>query len=157
MNKFERKAYFRPFMQVESFSPQEYIAVCTWRATLHCGVYGNSDYLQGRQYIYGGLAHGEACQNTVVTVRKDKDGNVTITGQEVPKGSPVTYVTEPTIRWGEMGVGAPSAPQSSEEGAIYSWAQWNSKDIVHDTGDYLHVGYVASWEEYPEGSNSNVS
>ena len=104
-----------------------------------------------------GAEHGTACQNTVVTVREDKNGNITITGQEVPKGSPVTYAQAPEIVWGRQGVGTSLSPQSgSNRGSLYSWARWNSND-VNGTGDYIHLGYVASWEEFPEGSNSNVS
>ena len=156
MKNPEKKVYSRPLMLAESFKPQEYIAVCTWRATLHCGVYGNSSYLKGNQYFYKGMAHGEACQNTVVTVRKDKNNTITVTGQEVPKGSLVTYATEPKFTWGVQGVSAPGSPTSNEQGTIYSLAEWNSRD-KNGTGDYQHIGYVASWEEYPEGSNSNVS
>ena len=157
MNLSDKKVYSRPLMQTQVFNPQQYFAVCTWRATLHCGIYGNSTYhTGGGHYYYNGMEHGTACQNTVVTVRQNKDGSMTVTGQEVPKGSLVTYKTEPTIEWGTRGVGAPGRPQSNQRGAIYSWAQWNSND-VNGTGDYLHLGYVASWEEFPEGSNSNVS
>ncbi|MBR1596611.1 MAG: hypothetical protein IJ665_08000 [Phocaeicola sp.] len=144
-----------PVTNYQEFTAQQYISSCVWRATLHCGIYGNSSYRQGNQYVYLGMPHGEACQNTVVTVSEDKNGKITVTGQEVPKGSVVTYATEPELRWGERGVGAPSAPSSSERGALYSYATWNSNDI-NGTGNYIHLGYVASWEEYPDGT-SNVS
>lgn len=87
----------------ERFEPQAYVASCSWRATLHCGVYGNRAYLRNNQYIYEGMPHGTACQNTVVTVRQDKDGKLTVTGQEVPKGSVVIYQNAPEFRWGTQG------------------------------------------------------
>ena len=162
MNLSDKKVYSRPLMLTQVFEPQQYCAICTWRATLHCGIYGNRDYRSwagGAWHYYdeNGAEHGTACQNTVVTVREDKNGNITITGQEVPKGSPVTYAQAPEIVWGRQGVGTSLSPQSgSNRGSLYSWARWNSND-VNGTGDYIHLGYVASWEEFPEGSNSNVS
>ena len=144
-----------PVTSYQEFAPQEYVANCVWRATLHCGIYGNSNYYHNGEYVYKGKPHGTACQNTVVTVTEDKNGRITVTGQEVPKGSLVTYATEPELRWGERGVGAPSTPSSSNRGALFSYALWNSSDI-NGTGDYVHLGYVASWQEYPEGT-SNVS
>lgn len=159
MKEKDKKQYYRPLMVMEHFNPQEYVAVCTWRATLHCGIYGNSNYRTGSwgnyHYYYEGMEHGTACQNTVVTVRQSSDGTITITGQEVPKGSLLTYLVEPTIEWGRQGVSAPQAPSSSDRGALYSWARWNSND-VNGTGDYIHLGYVASWEDFSDGT-SNVS
>jgi len=67
----------------------------------------------------------------------------------------VTYADEPEITWGTRGVSAPQSPSSSEIGALYSLAKWNSTD-VNGTGDYKHIGYVAPWEDFPDGS-SNVS
>lgn len=149
------KIWADPIITIQQFAPQEYVANCVWRATLHCGVYGNSSYRQGNQYVYGGKPHGEPCQNTVVTVRQNKDGSLTVTGQEVPKGSLVTYANLPTFSWGVRGTSAPSAPTNSNIGAIYSLATWDSTDI-NGTGDYQHTGYVATWEDYA-GSDSNVS
>lgn len=150
-----KRIWENPEVGVQVFVPQEYIANCVWRATLHCGVYGNSTYRSGNQYVYEGMPHGTACQNTVVTVRKNKDGSFTVTGQEVPKGSLVTYAEEPHIEWGTRGTSAPSSPANSEIGAIYSLATWDSTD-VNGTGVYKHTGYVATWEDYA-GSDSNVS
>jgi len=152
----EKKVWGNPLIDVQQFVPQSYIASCQWRATLHCGIYGNSEYHKSSGgYWYQGMEHGTSCQNTVVTVRKDKSGNLTVTGQEVPKGSVVTYATAPDFDWGVKGVGAPSSPTSDAIGSLYSYASWNSSDI-NGTGDYIHLGYVASWQEYPDGT-SNVS
>ena len=148
----EKKTYSKPVLMAERFEPQAYVASCTWRATLHCGVYGNRTYRQGNDYIYEGMPHGTACQNTVVTVREDKNGNLTVTGQEVPKGSAVIYQTAPTFHWGTKGPSAPGSPTSSNKGALYSEALWDSKDI-NGTGDYKHIGYVASWEEFEDGNS----
>jgi len=52
----------------------------------------------------------------------------------------VTYADEPEITWGTRGVSAPQSPSSSEIGALYSLAKWNSTD-VNGTGDYKHIGY----------------
>lgn len=145
-----------PVTSYQEFAPQEYVANCVWRATLHCGIYGNNDYKVGNQYVYKGKPHGTACQNTVVTVSEDKNGKITITGQEVPKGSVVTYTVEPTIEWGRQGIGTTNSPADGDKrGSLYSYASWNSNDI-QGTGDYLHLGYVASWEDFPDGT-SNVS
>ena len=154
-----KRSWVSPVSGVQQFAPQEYVANCVWRATLHCGVYGNSSYREGRpgnySYVYEGMPHGEACQNTVVTVRQNKDGSLTVTGQEVPKGSLVTYAEEPEFSWGTRGTSAPGTPGNHEIGAIYSLATWNSTDI-NGTGEYKHTGYVATWEDYA-GSDSNVS
>ena len=151
-----KRIWENPEVGVQVFVPQEYIANCVWRATLHCGIYGNSAYREGNQYVYQGMPHGTACQNTVVIVREDKSGKITITGQEVPKGSVVTYAVEPTIEWGRQGVGTTNSPaDGNNRGSLYSYAMWNSQDI-NGTGNYVHLGYVASWEDYA-GSDSNVS
>ena len=154
----KKKDYSKPLMFTEKFIPQSYCSGCQWRAVLHCGVYGNSTYYDriSHYYYYAGKPHGEACQNTVVTVRKEANGNLIVTGQEVPKGSPVTYVTTPEFHWGQRGVSAPQRPANSEVGAIYSLAEWNSEDAVHPTGNYQHIGYVQSWEAFTDGT-SNVS
>ena len=142
-----------PKTNYQEFSAQQYISSCVWRATLHCGVYGNRVFGNASDgYYYEGMPHGTACQNTVVTVRKDKNGKLTVTGQEVPKGSLVIYADEPTFNWGTRETSAPSSPKNSEIGSIYSEALWSSKDI-NGTGDYKHIGYVASWEEFDGGSN----
>ena len=154
--KENKKSYYKkPFMFVEKFTPQAYCSGCQWRATLHCGVYGNRSYREGDHYVYGGGWHGEDCQNTQVIYRKNTDGSFTITGQEVPKGSVVTYVKQPVFTWGTRGVSAPYSPSSNNEGALYSLVEWSSLD-VNGTGDYIHVGYVQSWEAFQDGT-SNVS
>lgn len=117
--KKKKKAYVKPELHVEEFTPNEYIAACfDYEAMFHC------EYGENKQN-----GHGAPCANTTVSAK-----GVNITGHEdvkTGKGSVTIY---------SVSLSADQLAGAKVNDKFYN-ITWKSYDSVNYTGEYSHKGW----------------
>lgn len=117
--KKKKKAYVKPEMHVEEFTPNEYIAACfDYEAMFHC-YYGEKKQ----------NGHGAPCANVTVSAKGQN-----ITGNEdasTGKGKVTIY---------NVSLGTKQL-EDAKVGDKFNNITWKSYDSVNFTGEYSHTGW----------------
>lgn len=138
-----KKIWTPPHTEIERFTPNESVGVCSWSGIFHCQIPEGS-YANGTQTIDGtvyhrgakdGLAHGNACTTTTMTdFKKTSETTGTGTGYETNKQtSPFDGVATFASDWDWKSVGTDH------------YVMWTTRDGSSSGTQYIHEGYVQSW------------
>jgi len=145
-----KKVWGHPTMDVQEFEPQNYCKVCAFEATLRCciadGYYTDGNGRNADGFYVGnldGMPHGTVCQDTYVVCKYDGNGNLTFSGQETGKASPVASVD---FSWGQTCECYSGGEFTGAFGSVGTYAKWASDDI-NKTGTYIHEGYIVKYRQ----------